>query len=143
MTAEDRYDAGAVADYRAQVEGQVAAWDQLYAELSTDTTPGVDALASFEPTYFAALVQGLELRFVNRSRSVEGKDGNPLNEVRLLAASIAGNDGRLLADARLGLDPARSVLGLAPGDDIVLRRDDFVRLAGAFFREIEARYVRS
>ncbi len=98
---------------------------------------------AFEPTYFAALLQSLELRFVHRLRAKEGKDGNALNEVRLLAESFISNDGRLLADKQIKLDPERSVLGLNPGDDVVLRRDDFMRLVWAFFLEIETRYTQS
>jgi hypothetical protein len=32
-------------------------------------------------------------------------------------------------------------VGLAPGDAIALTRDDLGRLADAYFRELEARYV--
>ena len=65
----------------------------------------------------------------------------PANEMRLLAESIAENDGVLRADKQIKLDPETSVLGLAPGDPIRLGVDDVRRLADAYFDEIGRRFV--
>jgi len=61
--------------------------------------------------------------------------------MRLLAESIAENDGVLRADKQIKLDPETSVLGLAPGDPIRLGVDDVRRLADAYFDEIGRRFV--
>ena len=53
--------------------------------------------------------------FVHRLRGVEGKDGNALNEVRVLARSLMENGGTVTADPQITLDPAHSVLGLEVG----------------------------
>jgi hypothetical protein len=50
----------------------------------------------------------LENYFVHRSRTLEKKDGNPLNEVRVLCTSMMSNDGKLAADKQIRLDPAKS-----------------------------------
>ncbi|GEA83680.1 MAG: hypothetical protein NVV70_08805 [Cellulomonas sp.] len=137
MLAQGTYDADYIADCRGQVEAEIAAFDIARADSDVDDT----ALEDLEGSYFAALLLALEMRFVHRLRAKEGKDGNPLNEVRLLVESLMSNGGRMVEDSKLGLDPERSVLHTRPGEDIVLRYDDFVRLSRAFFAEIEARYV--
>jgi hypothetical protein len=53
---------------------------------------------------------------VHRARGLEGKDGNPLNEVRMLCDSILQKDGVMTADKTIKFDPAKSVLRLQPGD---------------------------
>lgn len=137
MLAQGTYDADYIADCRGQVEAEIAAFDIARSDSDVDDT----ALDDLEVSYFGALVLALELRFVHRLRAKEGKDGNALNEVRLIAQSLMSNGGRMVEDPKIALDPQRSVLHVRPGDDIVVRYDDFVRLARAFFAEIEARYV--
>ena len=137
MLAQETYDADYIADSRGQVEAEIGAFDNARADSDSDDF----ALDDLEVSYFAALVLALEMRFVHRKRSKEGKDANALHEVRVLAQSLMTNGGRLLDDPRIAPDPARSVLGLRPGDDIVVRYDDFVRLSRAFFDELEARYL--
>ncbi|HYI36801.1 MAG TPA: hypothetical protein VEX39_09370 [Thermoleophilaceae bacterium] len=110
--------------------------DRVHALL--DAYSGSDA---FEPLFCDHVVLALDHYFVHRQRGMEGKDGNPANEVRLLAESIAENDGVLRADKQIRLDPAASVLGLAAGDPIRLGVDDVRRLAGAYFDEIGRRFV--
>jgi hypothetical protein len=97
--------------------------------------------AAFEPQFLAHMVIALDAYFVHRVRNKELKDGNPLNEVRLLATSIMSNDAVLVADTQVKLTPESSILGLAPGDPIVLDADDFARLSEAYFDEIECKYV--
>ncbi len=137
MLAQGTYDADYIADCRGQVEAEITAFDVARSDSDVDDT----ALDDLEGSYFAALLLALEMRFVHRLRAKEGKDGNALNEVRLLTRSLMENGGRLLEDPSIALDPARSVLRIRPGEDIVVRYDDFVRLSRAFFAEIEARYV--
>lgn len=71
---------------------------------------------------------------------MEGKDGNPLNEVRVLGNSIMHDDGVLTVDKTIKLKAATSELGLEYGDPIRLTADDFARLAAAFFTELERRF---
>jgi hypothetical protein len=71
----------------------------------------------------------------------EGKDGNPLNEVRIIADSLMTNGGVMRADNQIKLPPEKSVVGLDVGDTIKLGEDDFERLAGAFFTELEKRFL--
>jgi hypothetical protein len=89
--------------------------------------------------------------FVHRLTGIEGKDGNPLNEVRVLCNSILLYRGKLQVDKLPGwpnsasvsikLAPEKSVLRLKGGDDIKLSEADFVRLSKAFFVEIERKYL--
>jgi hypothetical protein len=113
---------------RAAIDARVAAFRKL------------GDVGDFETVYFNDLVLVLELAFVHRLRNAEGKDGNALNEVRLLAVSLLTNGGRLVADKQVKLRPETSVLGYAAGDEIAVREDGFLRLADAFFAEIAARY---
>jgi hypothetical protein len=105
----------------------------------------------FEGRFFNDEVLLLDYMFVHRLTGAEGKDGNPLNEVRVLCNSLLLNDGRLQVDKLPGwpmsaqsgvkLPPEKSLLKLKPGDEISLTEADFVRLSEAFFVEIEKRYV--
>src|SRR2546429_7500835 len=90
-----------------------------------------------ETTFFNNLVLKLEYMFVHRLTGAEGKDGNPLNEVRVLCNSMLFNDGKLQVDKLPGwpmsagsgikLPPEKSLLKLRPGDAIKLSEADFAR----------------
>lgn len=105
----------------------------------------------FEVRFFNDQVLLLDHMFVHRLPGIEGKDGNPLNEVRVLCNSILLNQGKLQVDklpgwpnsagASIKLPPEKSVLKLRVGDDVKLSEADFVRLAKAFFAEIEKKYL--
>jgi len=104
-----------------------------------------------ETTFFNNLVLKMEYMFVHRFSGIEGKDGNPLNEVRVLCNSILLNEGKLQVEklpgwpnsavAGLKLPPDTSVLRLRVGDEVKVSEADFVRLAKAFFAEIEKKYT--
>src|SRR5438094_2258416 len=104
----------------------------------------------FEARFFNDLVLLLDYMFVHRLTGIEGKDGNPLNEVRVLCNSMLLNQGKLQVDRLPGwpnsagsgikLPPDKSVLKLRAGDAVQVSEDGFVRLAKAFFAEIEKRY---
>lgn len=79
--------------------------------------------------------------FLHRLRGAEGKDGTPMNEVRLLAASLLTNGGRLVADTQIKLRPESSVLGYSVGDEIRLDRTSFTRLSNAYLDEIAVTFV--
>lgn len=105
----------------------------------------------FEASYFNDQVLLLDYMFVHRLTGIEGKDGNPLNEVRILCNSILLNEGRLQVEKLAGwpnsagsgmkLPPEKSVLKLKPGDQVQLSESDFVRLCKAFFEQIDNRYA--
>jgi hypothetical protein len=123
---------------RAAVDAQLAA----YAELAGATAAGDGAaIAAFEPRFLNHMILALDCYFCHRLRGKEGKDGNPLNEVRVLGNSIMHDGAVLTADKTIKLRAATSVLGLEYGDPIRLSADDFARLAAAFFAELEQRFV--
>src|SRR5213083_2099629 len=101
----------------------------------------------FEDRFFKDQVLLLDYMFVHRLSGIEGKDGNPLNEVRVLCNSILLNQGNLQVEKLPGwpnsagglvkLAPEKSVLKLKAGDEVELTEGDFTRLAEAFFAELE------
>jgi len=86
------------------------------------------------------VVLGLEMAFVHRLRGQEGKDGNPLNEVRMIAASVLEHNGVMTKDNTIKWDAAKSITGLALGDKIVLSRKQVGALVDAFVEEIANKY---
>ena len=70
----------------------------------------------------------LDNLFVHRLRTAEGKDGNPLNEVRVICGSPLENGGALAADKQIKLKPEASVLGYEVGDTIALDEEGFRRM---------------
>jgi len=105
----------------------------------------------FEVRFFNDQVLLLDHMFVHRLPGIEGKDGNPLNEVRVLCNSILLNNGKLQVDklpgwpssaiSSLTLPPETSVLKLRPGDQVKLTEADFVGLSKAFFAELDRKYL--
>ena len=140
MLCNNAYRTDYVEAARAQIAGSVDAFRTMAAAADRDLALR-DAVAAFEPTFFNSLVLALDSHFTHRGRTVEGKDGNPANEVRVLCSSLTENGGVLLADKGIKLRAADSVLGLEPGDPIAIRADDFERLADGFFAVIEERFT--
>ena len=115
---------------RARVDAQLAAYRAAAVKDS-----------AVEAAFFNNMVIVLDSYFTHRLRGVEGKDGNPLNEVRVLASSMMQGGEKLVKDTQIKLDPATSVLGLEVGATIALTEADFVALSKAFFAELEARFA--
>jgi hypothetical protein len=134
MLAVTSYPKAYVDDCRARVDEQLATYRAVAASAKK---AAVDA---FEPVFFANLVLVLDEMFVDRALDREGEDGNPANEVRIVANSLLRHGGELMADQQIELDPATSVLGLVVGEVIRPTEADFVRLAEAFFAAIEERF---
>lgn len=135
MLAASTYPQDHVDDCRAAVAAQLETYDTLAA------TADEGALAVFAPRFFAHMTLALDAYFMHRQRGKEGKDGNAMNEVRLLCAAIMEHGAVLQADKQIKLKPETSVLGLAAGDVIVLDRDGFGRLAAAYFDAIAAAFT--
>lgn len=130
MLSVTTYEPAFIDAARSRVDEALAAYRAAVASAPAE------AVAALEPSFFNDQVLLLDYRFVHRARGQEGKDGNPMNEVRVIANSLVTNGGVLLADKQIKLKPETSVLGLAVGDEIRLTEDQFVRLCDAYFASI-------
>ena len=144
MLGTNAYPAAYVQAARDDFAAQIKAYRDLVGaacKASGMSLTRIDAaLATFEPAFFNNLLLALEMRFVHRLRGVEGKDGNPLNEVRMLAASLLDNGGVLVDSQTIKYDAGKAVLGIDIGDRIALNADDFEALCSAFLAQIEKRF---
>jgi len=86
------------------------------------------------------VIVGLEMAFVHRLRGQEGKDGNPLNEVRMITASVLEFGGVMTLDKSIKWKPEASATGLKNGDKIALDRKQVGKLVDAFFEELAKKY---
>ena len=123
-------------DYVDGVRARIARQLSTYRDLKVQGP----AATAFEREFFRNLILALDGYFGHRARGQELKDGNPLNEVRSLCGSILAGD-TFTPDKTVKYDPARSVLKLKPGDEIVLDADTFEALADGFFLELTRRFV--
>jgi hypothetical protein len=89
MLAKNSYPQAYVDDCRSRMEALLTAYKALKL---------TSAASSFEPLFFNNLVVVLDRLFVHRTRAREGKDGNPLNEVRMLCDSVLEHKGVLTAN---------------------------------------------
>jgi hypothetical protein len=119
---------------RKRAERQLKVYDALAKKAGKD-------MDAFAPEFFNTMVLALDHYFMHRLRGKEGKDGNPLNEVRMLAASLLENDGIMSKDNTIKYDPGKSITGIAVGDKIVLDRKRFGTLVDAYFDEIAAKFA--
>ena len=133
MLSRNSYPQAYVDASRAAVRTHLDAWEAL------GLTP--EARAGFEAGYVRQLLLALDGYFIHRGRGQEGKDGNPLNEVRMLCTGIMENKGRMSVDKTIRYKPELSVLKFQLGDEIRLNADDFARLSAAFFDEIEKKFA--
>lgn len=124
----------------AKIEAQLAAFAAL-AAASAGNARAEAALAAFAPGYFNAMLLALDHHFMHRMRGAEGKDGNPLNEVRMLVDSIMENDGVMKANATIKYRPEAAVAGIAVGEAIALNAETFETLASAYIAEIGKRFA--
>ena len=75
------------------------------------------ALAAFAPGYFNSMLLALDHHFMHRMRGAEGKDGNPLNEVRMLTDAIMEHDGVLRENKTIKYKAEKSGGDRGGGDD--------------------------
>ena len=139
MLAVNQYPQEFVDAARRQFDAKVEAFRALAAAWAG--TAAEEQVRTFETVYFNNLVLALEMHFVHRTRTLEKKDGNPLNEVRVLSMSLISNGGTMGVEKSIKIDPAKSVLKYRVGDEIAIREPEFVALAKAFFADLEAKFV--
>lgn len=146
MLCVNSYTRGYIEESRSRMEAQLAAFRDLVTtgQGNSGGSSGSAfqaAVEAFEPLFFNNMVVVLESCFVHRSRTIEGKDGNPLNEVRMLCNSILQKQGVMAADKTIKYNPSKSVLKIQVGQEIKLSEPDFVRLRTAFLGGLEAKFV--
>jgi hypothetical protein len=144
MLGMRQYDGDYIDACRSRVETQTAMFREVARAArdhgDADLSGLEGALESLESEYFNNMLLVLEGYFVHRLPGVEGKDGNALNEVRVLARSLMENGGTLMEDPQIPLDPEGTVLGLRTGEPVRLTLQQYTRLSNAFFRELERRF---
>ena len=141
MLGMKKYPKDYIAACRARVDADLRAYRSQVGKASS---------RDFETRFFNDQVLLLDYMFVHRLTGIEGKDGNPLNEVRALCNSILLNQGKLQVDRLPGwpnsagsgikLSPETSLLKLKVGDEVRLSEADFARLSKAFFAELEKKF---
>jgi hypothetical protein len=144
MLGVSNYPQDYIDDCRKSLDSQLAAHKKLVKavrKLSPTNETQLDcALGAFDPLFFSSMVLVLDHYFCHRLRNREGKDGNPLNEARVIGNSIMQGKGTMTADKTIKLSPENSLLKYQLGDEIKLGEGDFRRLSAAFLAEIESRY---
>lgn len=124
---------------RAALDEQLGAYARLAEAAGQNGAAAV--LADFDHPFFTNLVLVLDRWFVHRIRAVSGKDGNPLNEVELIAEAVMLHDGVMPRSTVIKYVPADTVLGIEVGEKVSLSAEDFERLSAAFLAEIERRFM--
>jgi hypothetical protein len=146
MLCVNNYKKEYIDECRSRMEAQLTAYQTLLttarAKAGTGNAAFNSAVAAFEPLFFNNLVVVLDGFFVHRSRTLEGKDGNPLNELRMICTSLLQNHGVMSTDKTIKYSPGKSVVKLKIGDQIKLTEPDFTLLFRAFFAEIESKFLR-
>src|SRR6476620_6177734 len=79
---------------RKKIAGDVNALKRVVLEAKGND----QAVRELETRYCNNMVIVLDALFMHRLRTVEGKDGNPLNEVRVLTTSLVENGGTMTPD---------------------------------------------
>jgi hypothetical protein len=144
MLAMNKYPQDYIESCRSRVDAQLDEFRNLVAAAKTidAKNPSFDkALAAVESAFFNNMIIVLDSYFTYRTRAVELKDGNPLNEVRVMASSMLSNGEIMMADSTIKLNPAKSVLKYEIGDKIRVTEQDFQLIAKAFFDEIEVKFA--
>src|SRR5205809_113820 len=102
MLGMKKYPKSYIAACRARVEANLRAYRREV---------GQKASKEFENRFFNDQVLLLDYMFVHRLSGIEGKDGNPLNEVRVLCNSILLNGGKLQVERLPGWPRAAGEIG--------------------------------
>ena len=130
MLGRNSYTSDELESCRDNADALLAAWQANEVE---DTT--------LENLVFNQAVVALDAWFVHRLRTMEGQDGNAMNEVRVLADSIVANDGVLRVDGAIRWEADRTRLGFAVGEEVLVTADGYERLAAAYLDAIGDTFV--
>jgi hypothetical protein len=142
MLGRKDYNPEEVDNAQRAVNEQLAAYKKLAKAVEESSDPqATSALEALEPLLFNQMALALDRYFVHRLRMTTGKDGNPVNELELVADSLMNNGGVLRGNNVIKFLPEKSVLKLNLGDDIELSARDFQRLSSAFFADLESKFV--
>jgi len=142
MLCINNYRQAYIDNCRARVDTQVTAYQIVVAASKNQSITNFDtAIKALEPHFFSNMALALDSYFVHRARAIEKKDGNPMNEVRILCNYTINNYCILCEDKTIKYDPTKAILKYRIGDEIKLNEAEFIRLASAFFAEIERKYL--
>ena len=123
------------ADYVQACHASLAAQLERFRAL-----PAGKAKDAFAPGYFNSMLLVLDSYFLHRQRSSEGKDGGPLNELRMLCDGIKDNGGVMGKKSTIKYRAEASAAGVAVGQTIALDEKRFEALADAVFGDVLSRY---
>lgn len=130
---------------RFKIKEAITAYDLLVdtatAQAGPDNYGLIELGEGFETHFFNTMVLILDGYFGNRLGAKEGRDSNPLIEVRTLCYSIKEKGEIFTADKSVKIRSELSVLKYQFGDRIAISKANFINLSDAFFDEIERRYV--
>jgi hypothetical protein len=90
MLGMKSYPQGYIDACRKRIDADVAAYGSATAKMRNGKTPD-STFEAFEVTFFNNMVLLLDYFFVHRLTGIEGKDGNPLIEVRVICNSLLGS----------------------------------------------------
>ena len=135
MLGRNAYPKTQIAACRAEMTAMAATWRAVAR--TADPKAREDA----EAQVFNQMAVALEGWFVHRLRGQEGKDGNPMNEVRLLALGVTTNGTYFPTDHSIKWQPEASITGYRAGDKIRLSEPVFTRLASAYLDAVQAKFA--
>jgi hypothetical protein len=145
MLSVNKYTKKYIKECKNKIALQLSAYEKLITAVEkkgNTKNPGLEAvITSFESNFFNNMVVVLDALFIHRSRTLELKDGNPCNEVRMLSNSIMTNNSIFIADKTIKYHPEKSVLQYKNGKPIKLNHAYFTVLSKAFFADIESKFV--
>jgi hypothetical protein len=145
MPSVNKYKKEYIDGCHSKMKAQLAAYRSLVSKVrekaGTSRSTLGEAIDTFEPLFFRNLVLVLDQFFAHRTPELEKKDGNALNEVRMLCNSLLHHDGVLTADKTIKYSASTSILKLQIGNEIQLTEEKFRNLFKAFFSEIEAKFT--
>lgn len=82
-------------------------------------------IEAFERQFLGHMIPALDHYFLTAAARWEGKDGNPLNEMRMPCNAIMENEGRMGWDKIIRYKPEISILKFRAGDEIQRNAGDF------------------
>ena len=135
MLGRKTYPTAQIATCRAEMTAMAATWRAV----AKGSEP--KAREDAEAQVFNQMAVALERRFTHRLRVVESKDGNPMNEVRLLALGVTTNGSYFPSDHTIKWQPEASVTGYRAGDKIRLSEAQFSKLANAYLDAVAVKFA--